>query len=404
MALSQFGLTDLLGSMVIVGGYPILTWVEYLLYVASLFLTFFYATRLTKEYKYKLFFFIYFGTLIVTYFYTLFNGVSVTKLLSSSVFYVMPILIFPALAYANIDRTKIIKAVCLISMAGAVVTVLFILGFLTDVVSDKVSVMERSSVLVDGGLGLVAFALSLYLLLYEGKNFNAFYKYGTLISGLMIVLGGQSRARIIILLLVLALSLLLSIFSGKNRATAFKVLFSIIAVVAVALVVFPDIIGIIDSILERFDTMGTDASSIFRIYERKIQLESFYAHPLLGTGWNGLDNVLVKDLWGQYNHINNHNMYASILAYGGLLYAVPFFVWFLMIMTRTVRKIPRRNTAKLHIILFIILLMLSWSSAGFGKFSQLLSMIVIYTDIINEENIPSPIINRKGQKFRIKFR
>ena len=68
------------------------------------------------------------------------------------------------------------------------------------------------------------------------------------------------------------------------------------------------------------------------------------------------------------------------------------------------RKVGRSDTAKLHIVLLMIIAVLSWSSAGFVKYSQMLSVIIIYLDIIDREHIPCPIKRRKAQKFAIKFR
>ncbi len=207
------------------------------------------------------------------------------------------------------------------------------------------------------------------------------------------------------MVLVIAASVIINIiFSSKNRMAVIRVgIFVAIAAVA-AFYLIPQARVILTEIVGRFDTFGTDSSSVYRVFERDTQMNAFYSNPVAGVGWNGLSNVRVTDLWGNRNQINNHNMYSSILAYGGILYALPFFMWFIMLIFGEMKKVGRSDTAKLHIVLLMIIAVLSWSSAGFVKYSQMLSVIIIYLDIIDREHIPCPIKRRKAQKFAIKFR
>ncbi len=404
IVLSQFGLEHIFGQGAMFGGYPILTWMLYALYLLSIVYTLLYITRSGTVYRNRMYFFVYMCVLAITYVYSVGNGASFMKILSASVYYVLPLLLFPALVCIGPDRIKMIKLICLTCMLGGAISVLFMLGLLAGHISADVIDMSRTSTIVDGGLGLVAVALALYMIFYRDKDFNVFYKYATLVSGLLIVMGGQSRARIITLALVVVLSVLINImFSRKNRMIVARVVVFLAIILLMATHFFPQILDIAGEITGRFDTIGTDSSSVYRVYEKEAQMEAFYKEPVIGCGWDGLRDVKVVDLWGNYNHINNHNMYSSILAYGGIMYALPFFMWFIMLLFGELRKIASDDTAKLHVIFLVILAILSWSSAGFVKFSQTLSIIIIYLDIIDREQIPCPIKKRKVQKFTIKF-
>ena len=403
--LSQFGIDAIFGRRIMVGGYPVLTWFIYAIYVIAIVYSLFYITRTKSVYRNRIFFFIYLCIFTAMFIYSMMRGTDVMKILSTSVYYVLPIVLFPTLVCIAPQRESVIKFICLTSMLGGLLSVMFMLGLLSGIASENTVEMTRSSTIVDAGLGLVAVALALYMIFYESKNYSFFCKYGTLLAGLLIVAGGQSRARIIVMVLVIAASVIINIiFSSKNRMAVIRVgIFVAIAAVA-AFYLIPQARVILTEIVGRFDTFGTDSSSVYRVFERDTQMNAFYSNPVAGVGWNGLSNVRVTDLWGNRNQINNHNMYSSILAYGGILYALPFFMWFIMLIFGEMKKVGRSDTAKLHIVLLMIIAVLSWSSAGFVKYSQMLSVIIIYLDIIDREHIPCPIKRRKAQKFAIKFR
>ena len=402
---SQFGLYSIFGSALTFGGYQITTWIVYFIYVLSFLFALFYVTRLSGKYKYKMFLLAYVIVLMVTYVNSYVQDKGIMGIVSTSVHYALPILFFPTLASIGVNRKKIIKIICITSMVGAVVTLMFMSGILGKYIPKNEITTERSSLLVDGGLGLIAVAISLHLIFYEKSMMNNFYKYGTMLSGIIIIIGGQSRARLIVLIIVFMLAIIMNlIYAKQNRMAIFKVLLVLTAVAAIAFAASPALRDVSESILARFSTMGTDSSSMFRVFERNIQLQEFYNSPFFGCGWNGLKDLQIKDLWGDYSPVNNHNMYSSLLAYGGLLYTVPFAFWFIILFISELFKIGKYDTAKLHIILLIVVAILSWSSAGFAKHSQILSMIIIYADIIDREQIPQIMKKSKHRIGKIKIK
>ena len=405
IVLSQFGLANIFGNALSFGGYQLTAWIVYLIYMLSFIFSMFYVTRLSGKYKYKMFLLLYVIVLMVTYVNSYIQDKGIMGIVSASVNYALPILFFPTLANIGTDRKKIIKTICITSMLGAVITLLFMTGILGKYILRYEITTERSSLLVDGGLGLVAVALSLHLIFYEKDMLSEFYKYGTMLSGIIIIIGGQSRARLIVLIIVFMLAIIMNlIYAKQNRMAIFKVLLVLTAVAAIAFAASPALRDVSESILARFSTMGTDSSSMFRVFERNIQLQEFYNSPFFGCGWNGLKDVQIKDLWGDYSPVNNHNMYSSLLAYGGLLYTVPFAFWFIILFVSELLKIGKYDTAKLHVILLIVAAILSWSSAGFVKHSQILSMIIIYADIIERERIPRLMKRSKHRIGKIKIK
>lgn len=325
---------------------------------------------------------------LVTIEYSGILGYGIMDRLNASVYYVMPVAVYALLVEQKLDSVKFLKVLSWVVVTCGVMAVLFMAGVLSNVGNEEIESLERTSTLFDGGLGLVGVAIALHFIMHGEKDYSFFYKYITLISGVLIVLSGQSRARIILLVVVVVLSIFFSMLkSEEKQGHFFTAIFVILVTVIAAMGIFQEyFVELLDNLTIRFEAMGTDNSSFYRVAEREHLMELFSEHPLAGAGWGRLNYEIVQDMRGAYHMVSNHNMYASVLAIGGLAFAIPFFFWLFKVFWVECKNFRTSNYARLNMVLMIVIFVLSISSAGFMKYSQMLAIMVVYVTSIEREN------------------
>lgn len=382
---------NLLGNSFVVAGFPIWTWVIYgfyLLSYGSVFLYLFGKNDRKGMFNCTL---IFAFSVVCVHIASVFYGASLVSLLRDSYHYVLPIFMYPMLYRRKDHFATFWKFVKILVVVNFVISVAFLTGILGALSGTSyISMLSRSSTLIDGGLGVLSFAIGLYCLFYENEMYSKKEAWLFLIAGVVITLSGQSRARILTVIFILALFYFMSAL-GKNRSAGKR--FSWTNAILLAIIIGTGALifsaesqnSLIAQIFDRFSLAGTDNSSIYRVYERETQLEIFKANPIIGRGWGAYTNIFVVDTRGDAQVVNNHNMYTTLLGYGGLVLAAAYLLWFAKLTKGIVRRFSTRSIEQLHIMLLAMILILSFSSAGFNKGSMILAVTMIYVNLLHEK-------------------
>lgn len=391
MILSQLNLETLFGTSLNIGGYPVLTFVVYLLYIVAAFYSLMLCLNRGKNNSYQNLTVFFILATIATYLLSYHkNGLDTLMLIRYSYSYVLPITLFGYLSYTTLTKKEVYNSVCSVVIMLGIISILFMSGILEKIATENITSLERSSTIIDGGMGLVGIVLSLYLIFFdEGKTVSTKTVIITFVMGVIIVIAGRSRARMLAMVFIIAVMVFCSLQYKKVRFDTLLaiIIVSIIGAAFIYLVNPEPFNAFFEEIFGRFETMGTDNSSLYRITERNAQFEEFRKNTLIGTGWGGMRFEILKNEWGNLTLISDHNMYTTVLAYGGLLFSVPFFLWFVNIIVKELNRVAKHPSSLLNLCLIVILAILSYSSAGFVKHSQIISMLIVYINIIERDNI-----------------
>lgn len=383
---------NIIGASFVVAGFPIWTWVIYLFYLMSYGSVLLYLLEGNdRKGMLNCTFFFAFSVLCV-HIVSVVYGASITTILRESYHYVLPIFMYPVLCRCKYRFASFWKFVKFLIGVNLIISVGFVTGLLGTLTNTSyISMLSRSSTLIDGGLGIVSLSIGLYCLFYDNDIYSKKESWFFIIAGVIITLSGQSRARLLTAILIVILFYFMSVV-GKNRNSGKRfswlsaiLLFSIVGI-CISIFLSENENSLISQIFDRFSLIGTDNSSIYRVYERETQLSIFKAHPIFGGGWGAYDNVSVQDIYGVAKDVNNHNMFTSILGFGGVILGLAYISWFVKIMKGTIRRFSTNSIERLNIILLVSILVLSYSSAGFGKSSMILAITIIYVNMIHYDN------------------
>ncbi len=362
-----------------IAGMPLLAWILYPLYI---FLLISFAWDLVTGGNAPWNLMLFYIALLTTIVYSFMQGISWRLVFMNSLYYSLPVML-----YHGVMRFKpktIIHTELLINCSVAICGVLALLFISRSyLIMSQLGDMERSSTAIDGGLGLVGVALGFYYMMSDNLfRFNN-SKYIVIILGILIVISGASRSRIATMIVIITMFLLFGYMQDKIQKKNLLRIFAFLALGALCVYLFfPSIVNdILEKVLSRFTTLGTDNSSLYRNFERNTQLEYFLNKPVFGTGWGGMKDVLVKDTWGNSQEIHNHNMYSSLLANGGLIYTIPYALWFMPLLWNEIKLIKKDTYAPVNVILIVTAGIMGIGSAGFVKHSMTIGMIVVYLNM-----------------------
>ena len=383
--LSTLNLSTLFGDSTFVGGVPLMTWISYVLYILLIVLSIYF--NLSKYWveprKYDVIQLVLLFTGLLSVAYSLLIGISWRTVLFGSIHYFLPFLLSGPIFYVSDRSIVVLKRTIHISIIlCGVIALLFFTGILNLIATSDISRLYRSSTIIDGGLGLVGVALALQYILNGNEKYGKL-RYVLLIAGVLIVASGMSRARIVALFLIVILSLLFHMAWSESKIGRFYKILVFVAIAAfVVMLLFPGFFSsFYNTVFSRFESLGNDNSTIFRVEERRLQLDYFMKNPIFGVGWGGLSNATVTDLRGVAQKIANHNMFTSVLAGGGLIFAIPYFLWLGSMLFNESRQLKEDPYARTNVLLLLSILIMSWGSAGFAKYSMVIAMMIVYINM-----------------------
>lgn len=363
-------------SIINIGGYPIVTLYNLTMFVI-LVLLFTLRTLNTKEPMLHY-------LLVVTIFFSLIISVllgwSVAKSVTNICLYVIPVLIF-----IMVDRTELtldqFSSIMTVSiLVSAILSILALVGILT-----KSSGFYVNIYYVDGAAGIIGIVLCLYRALSVNKKYNLFATITLGVSGIVVVLLGQSRARLIVTAISIIITLIVLIYINRNEYNS-RILRRIISITIIAAIVgfvvyryIPSISRYVDNILLRLNMLGeNDINVSYRENETSLYIQMFKESPIFGRGWGILYNS--QYLNNQSEQFMAHNMFAGLLGVGGLIFCVPFFAFLLSLLKQSIiGAIVNCDEEKtLALVSFVDVILLGIGSAGFGKLSGVLFMTMIF--------------------------
>lgn len=383
--LQEISLERILGNPLMVAGFPFATWVLYAFYMGVLLMTLKYIIFQRDKRTFALSTLAFVCCVIIVTINSMFYDRSFFQMLSNSVHYVIPVLIY-TYVYGMKNRMKFYRSFTILVVIAGILSAMFMFGTLSGfgfLNITLIGALTRSSLLVDGGLGIIAYCVGIYSITYKNDKITTRNAVLLTVFGLLIVIASQSRARILTVIICTIFFLLeIELGRGKQEHMWLKTVGGILVLLLVVITIFPEQFNTIQTqILGRFSEMGTDNSSIYRRYEFAQQMELFRSSPIVGVGWNGMNDVKVVDTYGTAQTINNHNMYSTILAMGGIVLAIGYIYWFGNLIVAECSKYRQDNEAKLHNIILLAIAIMSVSSAGFSKTSMVIGMIIIYVNI-----------------------
>lgn len=378
---------NLIGKSFLIGGFPAWTWLIYLFYICSYGSVLFYSLEKRDTQRMRIRVIVFALVVMLVHIVSILYGAGINTILKESYHYVLPIFMYAVLYRCRYRFSKFWRFFIILVFVNLVISVSFVTGILGLFFNTSyISLLSRSSTLIDGGLGIVSLAVGLYCLFYENDFYEKKESWFLIVSGVIITLSSQSRARLLTAVLIFISFLFFSsIGRNKNQGKRFSWISMTLLVFAVILSVFIFINdstdGILAQISNRFSILGSDNSSVYRVYERDAQLSVFYNHPVLGGGWGTYENISVSDTFGISNSVHNHNMYTTILGYGGAALGLAYIIWIVGLIKEIKKKFSTNSIEKLNIVLLIAIIVLSFGSAGFGKSSMILAIVIIYINI-----------------------
>ena len=378
---------NLIGNTFNVAGFPVWTWIIYLFYIFTYISVLLYLIGKSDSQSNRLKIVFFISVVILIHSISLLNNTSVTIILRRSYHYVLPVFLYVVLYRCKYRYRSFWKFFKILIILNTMISIAFLTGLLGAITNTSyISMLSRSSTLIDGGLGIVSLAVGLYCLFYENDFYTRKESWLFIVAGVIITISGQSRARLLTAFLVFITFYFISTI-GKNRNTGKRFSWLSAGLLAASVIIIVLIIdgeksnSILSQIFNRFQLMGSDNPSIYRVYERETQLSVFYEHPILGGGWGAYEEIFVRDIYGVSKNVNNHNMYTTLLGYGGIFLGLAYLIWFGSVIGGIIKRFQSNQIEKLNIILLISILILSYSSAGFGKSSMILAIAIIYVNI-----------------------
>lgn len=368
-------------SIINIGGYPIVTIYNLAIFTMILLLFF------IKKKKTMMRFFLV-ATILISLIISVFLGWSVVKCMTNICLYAIPVLIFVMVEITELSLEMFSKIMSISLSVSALLSILALIGVLT-----KSSGFYVNIYYVDGAAGIIGIVLCLYRALSVNKKYKLFPTILLGVTGFIVVLLGQSRAR----LLVATVSIIITVFtliyvnkrSYNGRITRRVISIVLITIISGILVYrfIPSFSLYVDNIILRLNMLSqNDVNITYRESEASLYLQMFRQNPIYGRGWGILYNS--QYLNSQSEQYMAHNMFASLLGVGGLFFCVPYFMFLLSLLRKTVVGVLKNHNEQIIIAMISIIdvILLGLGSAGFGKLSGILFMTLTFV-CLNKKDI-----------------
>ena len=275
--------------------------------------------------------------------------------------------------FISISRRVNLKKIFMAFYVSAIISAMFsvTLGWVS-------SSVTRTAADVDGSIAPAVLAIVMFAQedFERTRSYNAL-KTAALYCGIIVAFFGMSRSRLaliaVMVLLKIVLSLRSSATSGKVKQSMLLLLpLGLIAiVVALEMDVTQQLLSEIEGRFESgFEDQVRDA-------EAEAGWRMFQENWLIGRGWKKL---LYKLPIGYRIH-NNHNMYVSILARGGIILGITMGISFFRLIKRALEK---KNT--LVFIMLGLFFALGYGNAGAFNYT-ICSMMIPVAILLDQEKV-----------------
>jgi len=294
---------------------------------------------------------------------------------TESVLFVMPIAV-----YAWSRTTRLSSAVTMdlflwTNIIGGILSVLVALSIINAGIWAAPENLVRTAGAVNSTLSIGGFCASIILLFVLPGNKSRkrwIFEITALVCSLLSLVLSQSRTRIVLMAGLVFVAILFNIFNRRSKYGTIRMIFLIILFIISVEMIFPTLLGkLVQQLQARFSNLQ-DANVTYRQLEGSEQLESFYAHPLMGMGWGSLS---------QYSDMYVHNIYTALLMQCGLFCTAIYLVWLLSYIRKSFESL-RKNYCQpdqlIALFFMILLIILGITNAGMVQSGGYFMMLYVF--------------------------
>ena len=290
-------------------------------------------------------------------------GWSLGNIIIEAVLFIMPVTVYQWVDLVDIDSHEIVCVFSWVSIVAGIISILVAFRIIQTDIWAAQGDFVRAAGAIDSTLGIGGVALALILLYVYPENYKGkmrFFLIGMLISSVVILIFSQSRTRIVLMLVIVLGVIIYNFFNGRSKLGTLKLILMIALGIIVATSLFPQVFNqIMEQVATRFNSVGaTDVNIVARSNESALQLKAFLSSPILGLGWG---------CRVQYSDMYVHNIYTSLLMYGGLLFGTMYIIWLLSFLFRAMSQVVRRQNLQWSVIsvcMMVLLIVLGFANGG----------------------------------------
>ena len=321
--------------------------------------------------------------IVCPYIFGIVYGWNFSQIVIESVLFLMPIAVYAWQQTSNIDKDKYVDLFLVVVIIAAIVSGLVAFRVISTSIWAPDGQLVRSAGAVDGTIfigGYIFSFVNLFMypsLVLKRKVFYIISFVGSIVG----IMFGQSRARIVLVLMLTILGFVINMFNRKSKLGNFRFIGYAIIGICIVVAVFPEYFqNILQQVYSRFNTMS-DGNIVYRNTESSLQISEFLENPLFGKGWGSRS---------QYETMYAHNIYTTLLMQCGLCFSGCLGVWFLSFIVellKSIKKIGVNKDTVLSFCIIISLIILGISSAGFvqsGGYFMLIFVFLVDQEIRNK--------------------
>lgn len=327
------------------------------------------------------------GSIVILLLLSVINSIAQGWPILSTVYnaflYVTPLIFLFLPRAINFDINKVCKAVQVMVVVAGIVSLLVYFGII-----DSGLNLNLNITLIDNAIGLLGIATAFYLISVRKRNINSII---TLVFSVLVILIGQSRARMALAFIIIIAYIIFLLFIQKKGKLSNLLLLIVLGLVALFIIYTNsnEIFEYLEFSFNKFETMGSDSSSIYRQFETKEHLRLFFKYPFFGVGCGAYNSNTATP---EFAHFSAHNMITGLLAMNGLIYWIIFIIVFLYAIIKTIKNFFEKRSEENYfsLVLGLTLPVLTITSAGFGKPATHVFMLIIgiiLHDFNKEKNI-----------------
>ena len=356
-------------------GRPFSLYLHYFIWFISLIL---FAKKCVSE-KITIWEIIFLFAIIFTYTLSFFEARDTSLIIEESGQFFFPLFLYYYIFYSRISYKSILY--------GLIITVVFcgILSLLigTRVIETNIWAAKddyvRSAGFVDGTCGLVGFMTSLILLSNKNCEYSTVLSIAGLIGSSLVILFGFSRLRVMILIVCITLFIVMrqSTNGGKKQSSRKYFVFFISTVIILLLIQRGQ--NVFDTFermfLNRFNRIGSDSGTSFRIDEMKTHLDLFAQTYGAGIGWGLRSTLLIGT-----NTVRAHIVYSAILMHFGIFFGGAYILFLIKLLIDAIKQYMKSMSTEnqIEIIICIILILSGFGGGGITQEGALYIMSMIF--------------------------
>lgn len=334
--------------------------------------------------------------IVITLLRSILSGAGIPQIIGEAYDYIFPLSMYLWVAKEKFNKKEILYFIWTLSIIAGVVSVLIAIGVMQVDLWHAAGELVRTATFIDGSMAIFIILICIFYLLTP-NNYSKQLNVAALIAGIVTLVLGLSRSRMVIAALLIIIEIILIIPKVRPK----RVIKLFLVIIAIGILIKwknPQLLDqIMETIRKRFMQLASDTSSSFRSIERNMQMEEFKASPVIGKGWG---------IRGNYN-INgsimyNHCMYTAMLFHGGLLFGGSYLLFFFSILLSDLKAvIVRKEFSERYLTMLILLaiFLLGYASAGIAQGGAVLALLLVFQiekeakeslryskDIVNKES------------------